>query len=53
VGHANGRDEGHDQRSHSALTEEPLEQHLIQFRPGPDNGNLVLTRDQFGASLRS
>ena len=50
--HANGRDEGHDQRSHSALIGEPLEEHLIQFWPGPDYGNLVLTRDRFGASLR-
>jgi hypothetical protein len=51
--HARGRDEAHDRSWDPYLTEEPAEEHLIQFWPGPDYGDLlVVTRDQFGRDLR-
>lgn len=53
--HAKGRDEGHAERAYTMLSAEPLEEHLIQFWPGPDHGgggDLVLTQDRFGASIR-
>jgi hypothetical protein len=50
--HARGRDEGHAERSYHGLDAEPLEEHLIQFWPGPSYGDLVLTQDRTGASAR-
>lgn len=50
--HARGRDEGHAERSYSGLDAEPLEEHLIQFWPGPSYGDMVLTQDRTGARLR-
>ena len=50
--HAKGRDEGHAERSDMPVTEDPIEEHLIQFWPGPDHGDVVITRDRTGASSR-
>ena len=50
--HAKGRDEGHAERSDKPVTEDPIEEHLIQFWPGPDPGDFVMTRDKIGANYR-
>jgi hypothetical protein len=50
--HAKGRDEGHAERSNMPVTQDPIEEHLIQFWPGADQGDFVMTRDRTGASQR-
>ena len=50
--HAKGRDEGRDKRSDTPLDADPLEEHLLQFWPGPDHGDYVMTRDTVGANYR-
>lgn len=50
--HAKGRDEGHAKCSDKPVTDEPIEEHLIQFWPGPDPGDFVMTRDRIGANSR-
>ena len=50
---ARGRDEGRDERSYTPVSEDPLEEHLLQFWPADhDYGDFVLTRDTVGAYLR-
>lgn len=51
--HAKGRDEGHAERSYMTVDQDPIEEHLIQFWPGPNQGDFVITRDRTGASQRS
>ena len=46
---ARGRDEATDAYAPDA---EPVEEHLLQFWPGPSYGGIVLTRDRVGAHLR-
>lgn len=50
--HARGRDEAHARGWDPWLTEEPVEEHLLQFWRGPSFGDLVLTQDDFGKSMR-
>lgn len=49
--HARGRDEGN--AASGPNLDEPLEEHLIQFWPGPSIGDLVIVaQDQYGKTLR-
>jgi len=50
---ATGRDQGRDERSYKPLDAGPLEEHLLQFWPGADVGDFVLTRDTVAANYRS
>ena len=50
--HAKGRDQGRDERSNMPKIEDPLEEHLLQFWPGADTGDFVMTRDKVGANYR-
>lgn len=51
--HARGRDEGAARQWDPLLTEEPVEEHLLQLWLGPDLGDtVILTSDQYGRGLR-
>lgn len=52
--HARGRDEGHAESSYDVgLTKPPREEHLLQFWPGENTGDVVRqTRDRRGQALR-
>jgi len=51
--HARGRDEGHARSRDPSCTEEPVEEHLIQFWLGPSIGDtVILTQDRFGGYQR-
>jgi hypothetical protein len=47
---ARGRDEGNIRES--TRDDEPVEDHLFQFWPGPHEGAIILTTDAIGAIMR-
>jgi hypothetical protein len=49
---ARGRDEGNSREGTIDMDDEPVEDHLLQFWPGPHQPNVVLTTDAYGATMR-